>query len=375
MIAMANLEAKFQISPWQLALLIIATAFGPGIIIGGRVLAEAAGVHEWLVLLMGAMVYCGFALLMLKLGLSYPNENLLEYMPRLWGRFLGNFINLVYIGLHIGYFIVTVGIFSRIITVFMFDRTPPEILAMAMIIACTYCAVQDFGIILRVLQFVVLSTVPMFILIFFTGVLSAQPEHLLPVKPRDFTGLLATVPSLWSVYAGYEIILLVLPLLACRTTKPGTAVAAAFGFMGVIHVTFALITIAVLSAENAKNLAFPAMEVVRFVELPGTFLERLETYLLGAWIPNVFTSLTIFLYVAAFSLMKFFRQTDHRPWVLLLGPWLLFCSGFFSDVLTIIEPAVRMLQKVAWLLSAVIVPASLVLTWWKKRRGNNGSTG
>lgn len=375
MTTVANLEAKFQISPWQLSLLVTAAAFGPGIIIGGRALAEAAGVHQWLVLLMGSTVYCVFALMLLQLGLSHPGLSLVEIMPSLWGRFWGNIITLAYIVLYITYFTVTLGVFSRIITVFMFDRTPPEIVAMGMLIACTYCAVQDFGTILRILQFVFLTTVSVFIFIFFTGILSAQPEHLLPFWPQDFGRLFRAVPAIWHVYAGYEVILLLLPLLACRTTKPGKTVVAAFGFMGCIHVAFALITVSVLSAENAKNLAFPAMEVARFVELPGTFVERLETYLLGAWIPNVFTSLTIFLYMPAFSLMKLCGHSDHRPWVLLLGPWLLFVSTFFSDMMILIQSVSSMMQKLAWLLSAVIVPASLVLTWRKKRRANHDSTG
>jgi spore germination protein len=367
-IIVANLEAKSKMSPWQLAILVAAIGIGTEIIGSGRALAESVGEHEWLAFLTGGILFCGVALLMVKLAEYYPDQDFLDYIPQLWGKVLGNIIIVVFILLFLGYFALTLGIFSRVITIFMFDRTPPEIIGIGMAIACAYCAVQDFGTILRVIQFVFIITVPLFLLVFSTGILSVQFDNLLPLWPQHFGEILRSIPNTYGVYAGYEIILLFFPLVYRCNTSPSLAVASAFGCMGFIYVIFGSITIGVLSAENAKTLAYPAMEVVRFVELPGTFLERLEIYVLGAWIPNVFTSLTLYLYAPAYVLRRLCSHADHRPWVLLLIPWLVFMSTFFTDMNLVVQAMATVIKIVGLSFSFIIIPMSLALAWFKKRR-------
>ena len=368
MIMVANLEAKSKMSPWQLAILVAAVGIGTEIISGGRALAESAGEHEWLAFLLGGILYCGVALLMVKLAEYYPDQDFLEYIPQLWGKVLGSLIIAMFILLFIGYFALALGNFSRVITIFMFDRTPPEVIGIAMAIACVYCALQDFGTILRIIQFIFIITVPLFFLVFSTGALSVQFDNILPLWPQHIGKVLTSIPNTWGAYAGYEIILLLFPLVYRRNTNPSIAVASAFGCMGFIYVFFGFLTIGVLSAENAKTLAYPAMEVVRFVELPGTFLERLEIYLLGAWIPNVFTSLALYLYAPAYVLRRLCGHADHRSWVLLIIPWLVFVSTFFTDMNLVVEAMAKVIKIVGLSFSFIIIPMSLALAWLQKRR-------
>ncbi len=374
MITVANLEAKSKMSPWQLALLVAAIGIGTEIIGGGRALAQSAGEYEWLAFLLGAICFCGAALMMVRLAQVYPDQDFVEYIPKLWGKVLGSLIIAMLFFLFVGYFTLTLGVFSRVITIFMFDRTPPEIIGIAMAIACVYLALQDFGTILRTIQLIFLVTVPVFFLIFSTGVFSLQFDNLQPLWPQDIMKVMKALPDTWGAYAGYEIILLLFPLVYRCNTNPNITIASSFGCMGFIYIVFGLLTIGVLSAENAQNLAYPAMEVARFVELPGTFLERLETYVLGGWIPNVFTSLILYLYAPVYMLKRLSGHADHRPWVLLLIPWLVFFSTFFTDMNNVLQDMSKIIKVTGLVFSFIIIPASLVLAWFKKRGKDHAAT-
>jgi len=140
-----------------------------------------------------------------------------------------------------------------------------------------------------------------------------------------------------------------------------------FGCMGFLFTTLAVMTVGVLSAENAKTISYPLIEVVRFVELPGTFIERLENYLLIAWIPNVFSTLAIYLYMPAQILMRLNGHADHRPWVLLLAPLLFFDSNLLGDMAQAIQTAADLNRLLGLSFSLGVIPLSLAVAWWKKR--------
>ncbi|MEG6586171.1 GerAB/ArcD/ProY family transporter [Dendrosporobacter sp. 1207_IL3150] len=365
---MANLEVKSQMSPWQLGIMIAAIGIGTEVMAGGRTSIENAGENAWQAFLLGGLIYCGITLVMARLGEYFPNQDLLDYMPKLWGKLIGSLIIAVYVSLFLGYFTLATANFSRLIGSFMFDRTPHEVIALTMVMVCVYCALQDLGTNLRVIQLVSLITIPLFMLVFFTGFLSFQSENLMPLLPKDIMKFLKAVPDTWGAYAGYEIVLMLLPLVNRGRTSLSKPIIAGFAIMAFVFSTFSLITVGVLTAENAKTISYPAIEVVRFVELPGTFLERLEIYLLSAWIPNIFTTLVIYLYIAANVLRRLSKHEDHRPWVLLLAPWMLFASTILIELTIPFKAMGKAIQTLGLAFSFIIIPASLFLAWRKKRK-------
>lgn len=367
---MANLEAKTYISPLELGILVITTCLGAQIMLSPRALIAAVGQMAWISIIIGGVIFYVATCLMLKLGKQYPDETLVEYMPRLFGR-VGGVVVIFWFNLLL--FSQVIQVFSgvgKVITFYMFDRTPPEVVIMALLILCTYCALQNFGTILRLQQILFVVAYSLLAVIWMTSILNFQPENLLPLWRLNTGAILSGSISTWPMYSGYECVLLLLPLVHRQASFPKLAkvMGGAFIYVSLYLVLFFILIIGVLTVDNAKDVPYPVLTVIRSVELPGTFIERLENYLLLAWIPVVFDSLMTGMFFMAQTCMRQYCCVDHRPWVLALVPIIYVGSMLLLDDRQASDAVSKCTLWAALGFSFGIVPLSLVLSWLHRRK-------
>jgi len=370
---MANLEVKTEMSALQLMIVVIVTCIGAQIMLSPRALIAAVEQAAWLSVIIGGVIFYLATCLMLKLGKQYPDETLVEYTPRLFGRWGGNIIVFWF---NVLFFLQIITIFNgvgKIITFYMFDRTPSEVVILALLMVCTFCALQDLGTILRVQQIMFFIAHGMLILVWMTCILNLRPENLLPLWPIKTKILINGGFTTWPMYSGYECVLLLLPLVSRRTSfaKLTQAIGGAFGCMTLFFVLIIIVIIGVLTVDNAKNVPYPALMVIRSVELPGTFIERLENYLLLAWIPVVFDTLAVMMFFMGQVCMRHYRYADHRPWVLFLVP-IIYVGSILLDNQQVYDVASKYTLWAGLGFSFGVVPLSLLLSWWHKGKAGVG---
>lgn len=366
---MANLEAKTHMSSWQLAIVVFVTCVGAQIMLSPRALIEKAGHGAGFGVMIGGILFYSAVCLMLILAKQYPDETIVEYAPRLFGKVGGTIIVFWF---NLLFFLQVAEIFSglgKIITFYMFDRTPPEVVVLTMLVVCTYCALQDWGTILRVQQFMFFIAYTILIIVWMASILNFQPDNLLPLWPVKVKAVIGGGLSTWSMYAGYECVLLLMPLVY-RQVRLGSLLkimGGTFGCLTLIFLMVIVIIIGVLTVDGAKNLLYPALIVIRSVELPGTFIERLENYLLIAWIPVVFDTLAAMMFFMGQVCMRHWRHADHRPWILLLAPMLYVgCTLLENQQVYDVVSNITMWLGLGF--SFVVVPACLAMSWWQKRK-------
>jgi len=370
----ANLEVKTRMAPLHLAVVIAATMTG----ISGRVMLpilEASGHGAWLAVLTGAAVFYGAACLMLKLGELFPEESFAEYLPRLFGRWAGGAVVWLFVLIiFLQSAIVLQGV-SREIDFFMFDRTPFEVVEASLLTVCVYCCLQDWGTILRVAQFVFFTAFPMWLFLLAISLLGFRIINFLPLWPEDAAGVATGALHSWSLFQGYECVLLFLPLVYKGSVRPARAVGGACAIAAGVFLLRTALDIGVLTLEGALNTAFPMLTIVRAVDIPGTFLERLDTYFLVFWMQGIFVSVTLAMYFMAKSLALLYRYADHRPLVLALAPPL-FILGDAAHYFRVSE---GLQQALAWagpVFSLGVMPTVYGLVWWRRRRdGGAGQDG
>ena len=367
---MANLEAKTDMSPLQLGIVVIGTCVGGQVMLGPRALIAAVEQAAWLSIILGGVIFYVATYLMLTLGRRYPDESLVEYAPRLFGRLGGAAVIFWFSLLFLLQLIVIFSGVGKIITFYMFDRTPPEVVIMALLIACTYYALQDWGTILRVQQILFFMAYSMLTMIWMTSILNFQPENMLPLWPLKTNAVISGGFATWPLYSGYECVLLLLPMVCRKTSfaKLNKIIGGAFGCMTLFFLLIIIIIIGVLTVENAKSVPYPALIVIRGVELPGTFIERLENYLLLAWIPVVFGAIGTTMFFMGQVCMQHYRYADHRPAVLALVPIIYVGSILLLDDQQMYEMVSKYTLWAGLGFSFGVVPLSLILSWWHKRK-------
>lgn len=364
---MANLEVKSKMSVMQFGVLVVAAMFGGQIIGLPSKLVPQTGQFAWVSVIIGGGLFFAAAWIMIKLGELNPDCDFTVYLPQLLGKWPG----LAVVGVFVSLFLMVTwenfNQFSKALAFFMFDRTPHDVIIMSMLGVVIYCALQDLGTIIRVVEFTFTVATLMLGIVWVMSVFNFQPENLLPFwtdKPLD---ILQGSVEIWGVYGGYEIILLLFPLIDRTQGNLTQTLAVAFAFVVVTSISIVVLTVGVLTVEGVNNETYPTMVVVRSVELPGTFIERLENYLLIAWIPSVFKTMVIFVYAISQTLSKIWGFADHRPWVLALTP-VIFVGAAVIDGLELVKLADKAVTWLGLALSGGILPLVYFLAKRRERR-------
>ncbi|MDT8902792.1 GerAB/ArcD/ProY family transporter [Anaeroselena agilis] len=367
---MADLEVKTRMSPLQLAIIIATSMMG----ISGRVMQpilQASGHGAWLAVLAGAALYYGAAWLMIKLGERFPGESFAEYLPRLLGRWPGGAVVWLFVIVLFMWTGLALQGVSREVTFFMFDRTPFEVVEAGLLLVCAYCCLQDWGTILRVVQLLFFTALPPWLFLLFLSLLRFRVINFLPLWPEGAVDVAAGALRSWTIFQGYECVLLLLPLVYKGNFKPTRAVAGAFALATGLFLLRIVLDIGVLTLEGAENAPYPMLTIVRTVEIPGTFLERLDTYFLVFWIQGIFASVTLAMYFMAQSLTRLYRLADHRPFVLALVPPL-FLLGDATHHIRVFEGLRTALMWAGPAFSLGVVPLVFALVWWRGRSRDAG---
>ncbi|MDR3589716.1 MAG: GerAB/ArcD/ProY family transporter [Negativicutes bacterium] len=364
---MPGLEAKDRMSPLQMAIVLILAVIGIHSDAMLAVIRDAGGA-TWLSLLLGGGLFCGVVLLIVKLGDLFPGQTLADYMPLLWGRWLGAAAILLLLVLVMLYTAFMLQGFSRIVSFFMFDRTPFEVIEASLLAVCVYCALQDWGTILRVMQLVFFTAMPAAVAFMGLSLVSFHYINILPLWPREIAGIARGVWHSWTEYSGYEVLLMLLPLVNRGTTRVSAVLVGAFAFLTIFFIFMAFLLIGIFTVEGAAKVPYPLLSAIRTADLPGTYLERLDTYFLLFWIQIQFAMFTIILYVLAQVPTRYFGYADHRPWVLALAP-LLFMAGDALHSTRLYEFADQSSNWLGMLFSLGVIPASYGLARWKGQKG------
>lgn len=358
----------------QFTLVIFEAVLGVRIIVLAKDLALAAEQWAWISMLAGGCVSFAAAYMMLRLGKLFPGVELYEYMPRIWGKTTGRLLNWFLVCLFAAKLILLLRIFSSVISFTMFDQTPRPVIVASMLAVCTYGAVQSWGVILRIIQITVIGITPFMLTVWFSCMLNFELDRVLPLQPESWGAVARGALASLDAYFGYELLLLLLPMVRPGKVKAGTALAIVFSVLTTIYAFSLLMTIGVLSVETTKYLEFPTITSMKTVRLPGLFLERLENYLIFFWIPTAFGSVVLFLYGAGELAGRTLSHQNHQVFVLFLIP-LVFLGTMLLEDLTVLRTFNTFVGRWGQAYSFLVIPLTLLLALLQGRRSTDEKSG
>ena len=353
-------------SPWQFGLVVTS-----GLLTARLLPATTQFVHEaqqfaWLSSALAGILFYFAAYLIIRLGEEFPQETIGEYVPRLFGKAFGMVIFAIFITILLLNVINCAVALTTVYSVFLFDQTPREALIFTLLIAVVYCVMQNWGTILRIIQVLILA-LPMLYMFYSLIWLNFDILNLLPLWPDDFAGIVRAVAYHTDYFPGYESALVLLPL----ATRGKTSYTRTFGW-GFAVVTFmyafgAIAFIGSITAKAGASVPSPVIYAMKSVELPGTFIERLENYMITLFFPVTYISMVISYFAVAEGCRKYLKCSEHRTFVPVFLPLIFFVSHFADTPAR--REVLRLLDTyIVFFFSFFIVPILLILVRRKKGR-------
>ncbi|TCZ75188.1 spore gernimation protein [Paenibacillus albiflavus] len=339
---------KDQVTTGQLASLITQTQIGVGLLGLTYQIHSTSKSDSWISVLIAGILTQFFIFIMWSLSKRFPSLTLFDYLPSLFGKYIGKLLHFVYCVYFIlvpCFIIVQLG--KTVHDWVLFDTPRWIIMGIALAISL-YLVRENLQTIAR-----------FFVLIFFCNIAviviaaSAFPNvnllYLMPVGQAGIANILAGAHKAMNAFSGYELLLICYPFVGGSSITKFKAATYANSFTTLLYTFTVFTSLIVFSPAELKLVPQPLLYMVK--ALSFSIFERADLYFISLWTVAVTTSLTGYLYMASKSIATLFHsQSNHRsaaPFValLILGIVLIFRDQFL----------IEQLRKILWVTNYMTV--------------------
>lgn len=310
------------ISLKQLKLLLILDIFGMGITTLPRKLAEYGGQNGFLILIISLSMAFICLFIINKLASLFPNESFYSYTSKIVGKYLAFLISLLFVLKIIISVSFELRIFSEILKEIMLFNTPFWVTSLTMLFLSGYMASKGYetrGRIAEILIYIVFIPLGF---VFFVSIFDVDFSNLKPfLKEIDFKKMLnGSIYTLFN-FSALEFILLVYPYLKNKdknqiknTTKNGLL------FVGIILLLISIITIARFGKYDIIHQMWPVLEMMDTIDLPGSFIERQDAFIMTFWIISIFMIVNSSVFFSSLILKDTIKKGTHTMYICLIIP-------------------------------------------------------
>lgn len=264
------------------------------------------------------------------LAQMFPHMGYFEFVPRIIGRIPGYILTTGYIAYFTMFAASELRIMGEVVRFYLLANTPLEFISVMMMLSVLYLLYGGLRPLVRIQQLflpVILFITMLLILMSFS---TFEFKNLLPVMAKGILPIIKGMPQTTFANLGFATIM----IFSAYMIKPQdtvksvlTAIAIAAG----INVVIIFLAIGMIDYRTIATLVFPVMEMVRTIQTPGGFLERLESVFLAIFIMAIFSSIAILLFVCSLGLRQLY-QFQERKNLLVLVPLATFLALLPKDL-------------------------------------------
>ncbi|MCA1029624.1 spore germination protein [Bacillus timonensis] len=311
---------KDKITGPQLSVTIISVMVGVGILSFPSTIAQTAGVDGWIGILIAGGITLTSTLLITLLGSKFQYQSLYDYGPKLVGRIFHFFFMVLFIGYFLFFISIVVRIAADVTKIFLLDETPVEIILVAILTVCTYLVVQGINPIARFNESLQPGVILILLFVILLSFKDADFGRNLPILGDGILPVMKSIPIIFFAFLGFEVLFFLLPFLK-ETKKVKKYVSISIISVTLFYAFIMVITIAVFGQKEVEYLQYPTIALVKNIEVPGTFIERLESIMMFVWIPFALTTIVILNYGASVITMNMLKLEEHRAVSLAFFPF------------------------------------------------------
>lgn len=317
-----------QIGSKEIIFGVASMILGVGIITLPRLLAERTVASDgWISILLAAGITIFFILIMAKLINRFPGQSFFQYTSSIVSKPVAMVITFLFGIYALGLTAVEIRSTANILKMYLFIRTPTEVLALVFLLVIVYAVAGTRVAILRInLMFfpIVMSVAAGVVLMNFSFF---EYENLRPFITSNWKQLLAGTKEATFSFLGFEMIL----FYAMYMNRPKQVAKASI--TGILLIVFLylfifIFCIGVFKNEVTKTIIYPTVELAREVEVPGEFFERFESIFFTVWLMTIFNTATMAYDIALMSFRSILKKGKKMVYFSIMSPVVYLVSMF-----------------------------------------------
>lgn len=312
----------------------------------------------WIALIFYAIISIFVQMIYITLFNKYPNDSIVTYLPKIFGKYIGFILSVIYIWYFI--YIASRGLrdLIELTTSFGLIRMSVYIISsvfMITIVYGVYKGIENIGSMAQIAFIIVIFTsFVIFILLWITQNVIYY-DNILPIMKENFISMILKSWKL-SMFPYGEFIAMAMfyPFLMEKSKLKKTVISASIIEGIMLALNNALFIIA-MGYEFAKSTNYPLLESLRLVRI-GDFLNRLDVIFILVLIIGGFLKISVLIYAAVLGIEQIFNI---KKWGLLcsiLGVVVLITSRIMAR-----DNAEHMRIGLGYVMLYIHLPAVLVI--------------
>jgi spore germination protein len=320
-------EKQRSLSPRQVTLLILGFGIGGGILTLPSLAAEVLGASGWLLVLALGVLYTGSAWLVARLAAKFPEETIIEYSPRLLGKWLGFLFNLVFIVHLILIIPVNIRILQELVNYSLLPGAPIWFVSGSYLLVLTYGATRPVDQIAQVNELLIEIALSIGLFVVFTAFQHFEPLHLRPLLSKDQIHLdkIEQLIGMTFSYGSIPVVSMIVPYIR-QPQQVTKATVKAVSLLTLVYTIFTVVTLGVFGYKEALKLSWVGLELAKSVNVQAVILQRLDLILIVSWISALYTTGLIASYLVGSALGQLFGSRKGTAFIWGLVPVVYYLS-------------------------------------------------
>ncbi|MFI3231185.1 MAG: endospore germination permease [bacterium] len=320
-----------SISIRQLKLLLILDIFGMGITTLPRKVVEIGGQDGWFLIIIGLLFSLVSLYFINQVAMFFPQDNFFEYTSKLIGKPLAFLITVGFIFKIIINTGLELRIFSEILKEIMLFNTPSWLICLSMLLLGSYMAskgIEARGRMAEILIWIVFIPLAFVFLICLFDVDFSNLKPVLSSENLSLSTLLSGGMYSLFYFSGIQYIFFIYPYIntTSNTNYIKKATFSAVIFIGLIISLICLLTIARFGKQDINHQMWSVLEIMDAINLPGSFIERQEAFIITFWIISIFMIVNAGVFFSSLLIKDVFKKHSHTTYILLCIPLIFFIA-------------------------------------------------
>lgn len=282
------------INAFLLFFIIQSAQVGVGIQGFQRIIYQDAKHDAWISVVLAGLAAHIIAVFMLKTLQLYGSNDLYGIHQDVYGRWVGNFLNVLYILFTSSAFLAVLRNYTEVIQSWVFPNVETWFLVASLLLLVIYSFAGGLRVIVGIAFFSFIFSVGLLPLLVYP-MKYMEPRNLLPVLEADIIALLKGVKSMTFTIVGFEILYVIYPFIkdkenAKKHLHLGLLVTT------LIYLVVMLIALTYFTGEQLTKTIWATLTLFSIVKFP--FVERMEYIVVCFWMLIILPNLCLFVWSA-----------------------------------------------------------------------------
>ncbi|QXM05122.1 GerAB/ArcD/ProY family transporter [Crassaminicella indica] len=347
---------KFKIGLYQFFIIMIIFPYGSAVLF---FLAPETKQDAWIAMIVYSLGGILLQLLYTALYYRYPQDTLVTYLPKIYGRVIGNILGFIYIGYFAYISSRVLRDFLELIKITSLEYTPMLAIGIFFIIIIIYTVYSGIENISKTAQsfFIMIIFMPVFVwlLIVFTGGIFRVSN----LKPILQNGIMEVIKKGWKLIAfpyGETIVFTMIYPFVLERNKIRKVAILAIIFEGIILSLNTILLITTLGVGEASTSICPLFQVVQRINIGG-IITRLDVIFVVILVVGGFYKISIFMYVSVLGVAQMTSFKNIKFLSFVFGILILYLSQIIAkNYMEHIEIGLDLVVKYVHVPLQIIVP-------------------